>query len=112
MKKLSAYLVTVIGVVVIVFGALFMWGASSSQKTLADEIAPLTISQVDATYEQVSAGAKANPSDVSMALKKASLGLAKSNIGTIDFVRQSGIMAIALGFGVVLVGMTMVMKKE
>ena len=112
MKKISAYLVALIGVAAIIFGVLFLMGAGDSQDVLAGELAPVTISQVDATYDQVSAGVKANPQDVSLALKKASLGLAKSNLGLIDFVRKSSYLTIAMGVGMVLIGLSMAMMKE
>jgi hypothetical protein len=112
MKKISAYLVTLVGVVAIVMGVLFILGAADSQNTVANEIAPLTISKVNSTYDQLSLGVKANPTDMSLAIQKASLSVAKSNLGVIDFVRKSGILSIVLGVGVGILGLVMVARKE
>jgi len=112
MKTIGALAITLVGVAAIVFGVLFIMEAGDSRDTVASEVAPLQISQVNATYDQVSAGAKAAPDDMSLAVKKAQLGLAKSNLKTIDFVQKSGILNIVLGGGFVLTGLVLMMKRD
>jgi hypothetical protein len=111
MKTIGALLVTLIGVAAIVFGVLFIMEAGNSTDELAAEISPLTTSQVNATYDQISAALKASPQDVSLALQKGSLALAKSTLSTIDFVQKSGILSIIMGAGFVLTGL-LFMKRD
>jgi len=115
MKTIGAALITIIGVAAIVFGVMFIMKAGDSEERVAKEIAPLQISQVNATYGQISGQIKAatDPAKVQqLTLQKLSLGLAQSNIGTIDFVKNSGILNIVLGAGFVLSGLAMFMKRN
>jgi len=118
--RLSAIAVIVLGVVGLVFGILFITQASSAEQAIADEIQPLTIAEVDPSYEavktnqmalamteepQIQAG-EAVPSTTYnyLTVQRASLGLAKSNIGLAAFVRTSGIINIIVGLGLILAG--------
>ena len=112
MKMLVSILVALIGVAAIVFGVMFIMEAGNSRDDLATEVAPLQLSQVEATYDQFKADAAAKPTDLAKALRKTSMGLAKSNLKTIKFVQNAGYLNIALGAGFVLVGMFMFMKRN
>lgn len=105
--KCSAVVIAIIGVACLVFGIMFIIEAGKGEQRVADEIAPLAISDVNATYGQISAAYSAvrgtgTAEESAYLLQKTSLGLAKSNIGTIKFVRNSGILEIVLGAGLVL----------
>ena len=115
MKMLVSLLVALIGVAAIVFGVMFIMEAGNSRDELATEVAPMQLSQVEATYDQASAALKANTDPakaLSLTLQKTSLGLAKSNLKTIKFVQNAGYLNIALGVGFVLVGLFMFMKRD
>jgi len=109
-------------VVCIVFGVMFILEASSSRDTVANELqaSGLTIATVDAAYDQakaglaqaLAAGAAGTESAQSAGWQKASLGLAKSNIGTIKFVQNSGILTIVIGVGLLLTGMGLMKKTN
>jgi len=107
MKNILSILVSITGIACIVFGILFIMQAGSSKAEIAEEIQPLAISQVDGTYDQVSAALKAatEPAQVQqLTMQKTSLGLAKSNIGVVEFVKNSGIVTIVIGSGLLLTG--------
>jgi hypothetical protein len=113
MKKISAILVALIGVVCIVFGVMFIMQAGDSRQVVADELAPIKISDVNATYDQVKAGLKANTDPtkaVSLTLQKLSLGSAKTNISTISFVEKTGMVVIIVGVGFALAGLGLLKK--
>jgi hypothetical protein len=121
MKNLLSILVAVIGVVCIVFGVVFMMEASSNKKIVVDELATsgVTTETLDAKYDAakaglaqaLAAGAAGTESAQSIGWQKGSLGLAKSNLNTIDFVQKSGILTIVIGAGLVLAGWG-IMKKS
>jgi len=106
----SALFITIVGVVCVVFGIMFIIEAGNAEQRVTNEIAPinLTIGDVDAAYDQagVSLGQAMQSGDSEIIqdayIQKTSLGLVKSNIGTIKFVRNSGILEIALGVGLIL----------
>jgi len=107
--KWSALSIAIVGVICIVFGIMGIIGAGNSEQEVADELAPVTLSTLDATYDQISAAYSAvrgtdAPEESVLLGKKTSLGLARSNIGTIEFVRNTGILEIVLGAGLVLAG--------
>jgi len=115
MKTVSAIMVAIIGVACIVFGIMFIMQANSSQQKVADELAPIQISEVNAKYGQVSGALEAatDPAQItSLTLTKTSLGLAKSNIGTIKFVQNSGILNIIIGAGFLLAGLGLLKKDK
>ncbi len=101
MKMFSAALVAIVGVVCIVFGVLFIMQAGDAKEMVAGELAPMEISAVNAAYGQVSGALKANPESVPLTLQKLQLGLAKSNIATIKFLQNTGILVIVIGAGFV-----------
>lgn len=106
----SALFIAIVGVVCLVFGIMFIIEAGNAEQKVVNEIAPinLAICDVDAAYDQASvslgqAMQSGDPETIQNAyLQKTSLGLVKSNIGTIKFVRNSGILEIVLGAGLVL----------
>jgi hypothetical protein len=127
-KRGSAIVVAVLGVVCIVFGIIFITQASSAEQEIANEIQPLKIAEVDAKYEavktnqmalakteepQIQAG-KAAPSAMYnyLTAQRASLGLAKTNIGLAGFVRTSGIIGIIVGVGLILAGLGLFKKGQ
>jgi hypothetical protein len=99
--------IAVVGIVCIVFGIMGIMGAGNSEQEVADELAPVTIANLDDTYDQISAAYSAvrgtdSPEESVLLGKKTSLGLARSNIGTIDFVRNTSILEIVIGAGLVI----------
>ncbi len=118
--RLSAITVTILGLVGLIFGIVFIIQASSAEQAIADEIQPLTIAEVDPSYEaiktnqtalamaeepQIQAGAAAPSAMYNyLTVQRASLGLAKTNIGFTAFVRSSGIINIIVGLGLILAG--------
>jgi hypothetical protein len=111
--------VAIIGVVCIVAGTMFIMQASSKQQEVAGEIAPLKIEQVDAKYAAVKAAqityataeepkiqaGQAAPSVMYdyLSAQRALLGLAKSNLNVVEFVRFIGILNIIVGLGFLIV---------
>jgi hypothetical protein len=129
MKLLSwgAIVVTVLGVVCLVFGIIFIVQAGSAEQEIADEIQPLAIGEVDARYEAVSEsqaalaaaeepGIQAGTAAPSamynyLTIQRTSLGLARANIGLAGFVRTSGIIDVLVGLGLVLAGVVLFKKS-
>ncbi|RJO61369.1 MAG: hypothetical protein C4542_06320 [Dehalococcoidia bacterium] len=121
MKNILSILVAVIGVVCIVFGVLFIMQAGDSKTIVVDELkaSGVTLDNLDAKYDAakaglaqaLGAGAAGTETAQSVGWQKTSLGLAKSNLGTIDFVQKSGILAIVIGAGLTLAGVGL-MKKS
>ena len=105
MKLLGVILVLIVGIVCIGYGVIFITQASSSGKTIANEIAPLKTSEVDGKYDQVKAALKSatDPATVqSLTLQKTSLGLVKSNLSSVKFCQNVGIATLIVGLGFVL----------
>jgi len=108
--KWSALSIAIVGVVCLVFGVMFIIEAGNAEQKVLDEIAPynLELGDVNAAYGQASAALgqamqSGDPEVIQNAtLQKTSLGVVRSNIGTIKFVRNSGILEIVLGAGLVL----------
>jgi hypothetical protein len=121
MKNILSILIAVIGVVCVVFGVMFIMSAGTSRNTVVDELkaSGVTTATLNAAYDQakaglaqaLAAGAAGAESAQSAGWQKASLGLAKSNLNTIDFVQKSGILAIIAGVGFVLASY-LLMKKS
>jgi hypothetical protein len=120
MKNFLSILVAIIGVVCVVFGVLFIMQARTNKTTVVDELTAsgLTTGTLNAAYDQakaglsqaLGAGAAGAESAQSAGWQKVSLGLAKSNLETVDFVQKSGILAIIIGVGFFLAGWG-IMKK-
>ncbi len=115
-----AVIVVILGLASFVLGILFITQAASAEQEVADSIAPLPLDQLDATYDGVTAkynqmkAAGAPPSvDFNYLYgNKVGLGLARSNIGTANFVRTTGIINIILGLGLVLAGLGLLRKAS
>ena len=126
MKRFYGIIVALIGVAILVMGIVFELQASTAKQTVSDEIAPVTLSTLNDTYDKVKAGytqyataeganvqaGKAAPSAAYnyYSAQRALLGLAKSNIATAKFVMMSGTVDIVLGIGLILTGMVLYMK--
>jgi len=108
--KWSAVILAIVGVACLVFGIMFIIEAGNAEQRVADELATsgIEICDVNAAYGQASAGLgqamqSGDQETIQNAtLQKTSLGLAKSNVSTIKFLRNSGIVNIILGAGLVL----------
>ena len=128
MMRIIAILVSVLGLVALVFGIVFITQASSAEQQIASEIQPVKIAEVDAKYEAVKTNqmplraaeepniqaGKAAPSAMYIYLsgQRTSLGLAKANIGVAGFVRMSGIIDIIIGLGLILAGWGLFKKAK
>jgi hypothetical protein len=125
--RIISIIVVILGVATLAFGILFLMQAGSAEKQIADSVAPLKLSEVNAKYDaaaakydalkvaeepQIQAG-KAAPTTSYLYIsgQRALLGLAKSNVGTAKFVRTSGTVNIIIGLGLVVVGLAMMVKK-
>jgi hypothetical protein len=123
-----ATIVGILGVVVLVFGVMFIIQASSGEQKVSDEIQPLKIEEVNAKYDavkikqiairdaeepQIQAG-KAAPSAMYnyLSAQKASLGVAKANIALAGFVRYVGIVSLVAGLGLVLAACLFFRKNQ
>ena len=116
----SAIFVMVTGVASLVFGIIFIPQAGSAEQEIADSIAPLTIAEVNAKYDAVTASHQqlmaaeepgiqagtASPSAMYnyLTIQRTSLGLTRSNIGFAGFLRTSGIIFIIVGVGLIMAG--------
>jgi hypothetical protein len=108
----------VVGIAVLVFGIIFVVQSGSAKQQVADSIAPLSLNQVNATYDSVTEhqkaimaaeepniqAGKAAPSAMYnyLTIQRTALGLAKSNIGLANLILTMGIVDIILGIGMVL----------
>jgi hypothetical protein len=127
MKSLSALIIIAVGAISLVFGIVFMVQAGSARQEIADDIAPLTIDQVDARYDavvvqhnamrsteepKIQAGQAAPTAMYNyLTIQRTSLGLTRTNIGLADFTRTTGIIDIVLGVGLLFTGMVLMQKK-
>jgi hypothetical protein len=126
--RILAIIVIIMGLVGVVFGILFIPQANSAEQEIADEIAPLTLDQLNPKYDvvkakfieqmaleepQIQAG-QAAPSSLYAyyAGQRALLGLAKSNMGVASLVRMLGIVNILVGLGLVLTGFVLFRKSS
>ena len=128
MKRFYGIIIALIGVAILAMGIVFEFQAATAKQTVADEIAPIALADLNAKYDAVKAGqqqymAKEEPGiqaktsqpsvvyDYYSALR-ALLGLAKSNIATAKFVMMSATVDIVLGIGLILTGMVLYMKPS
>ena len=123
-----AIITIILGLVSIVLGVMFIVQSGSGKQEIADSVKPLTLDQVNPTYDKVSASfdqmmakeepniqaGKAAASDTYnyLSAQRALLGLAKSNVGNVNAVMMNGIVDIVLGLGIALVGITLFAKKN
>ncbi len=127
MRNLGSLIIIAIGAVSLVFGIIFIVQSGSGKQQIADDIAPLTIDQVDAKYDAVVAqhntiraaeepkiqAGQAAPSAMYnyLSIQRTSLGLARTNIGLVGFTRMTGIIDIVVGVGLLFTGMFLMQKK-
>jgi len=125
-KRFYGIIVALIGVAILAMGIVFEFQANTAKKTIADEVSPIALSDVNAQYDAASAqynsymaaeqpnisAGKAAPTVMYdyFGAQRALLGLAKSNVGTASFVMMSGTVDIVLGIGLILAGMALYMK--
>jgi ABC-type dipeptide/oligopeptide/nickel transport system permease component len=128
MKRFYGMIVALIGVAILVMGILFMLQATNAKQQVAAEISPVTLKDLNATYDKVKAGyeqymaaeepkiqaKQAAPSATYdyYGAQRALLGLAKSNVATAGFILMNGVLEIVLGIGLVLTGMVLYMKPK
>jgi hypothetical protein len=115
--RFLALLVVILGIAALVFGIIFFPQASDAKQKVVDAlIAPVTLDNLDATYDAVNAQFKAmaqtDPMYIPTLAKRTSLGLAKTNVGTAKFVNTMGIVNIIVGVGLMLGGCALWMRKS
>jgi hypothetical protein len=126
--RILALLVIILGIATLVFGIIFLPQASSGEKEIADSIAPLKLSEVNAKYDAVAAKynqfkaaeepkiqagqAEASATYNYLSAQRALLGLAKANIAMAKVVRTMGIVNIIIGVGLVFGGCALWRKNR
>jgi hypothetical protein len=126
MKSIVALIVSIIGVASIVLGIVFIMQAGSGMQQIADEMAPVKIADIDATYDSIAAKhgqmaameepkiqagqAAASATYNYLFNQRNSFGLARTNVGVVNFIRTSGIVDIVLGSGLLLAGIMLFQK--
>jgi basic membrane lipoprotein Med (substrate-binding protein (PBP1-ABC) superfamily) len=127
MKRFIGMVVALIGIATLVFGIIFIIQSNTGKQTVADEVKPIALSDVNPKYDAVSASqtqlmaaeepkiqaGQAQPSAMYnyLSAQRALLGLAKANIGLTGFVMMSGTVDIILGIALILMGMILFMKQ-
>jgi uncharacterized membrane protein len=126
MRTWISLLIIVVGAVSLVFGIVFIVQSGSAKQQIADDIAPLTLDQVDAQYDAVVlqheaimqkeplvrvGKAESSVTYNYLTIQRTSLGLTRSNIGQADFIRTTGIIDIILGVGFLFSGAFLMQKK-
>jgi hypothetical protein len=112
-----AIIVLILGVASLVFGIYFVVYGSDGKQEVADNIAPLPLDKLDATYDEAKAGiqqmeAAGIEPELSLKLKKTGLGLSRANVGTARFAFYSGIVDIIIGAGLILAGVGLLKKSS
>ncbi len=118
MKVLARIALLAVGIAVLVFGIIFTIESASAKQQVADSIAPLTLNQLNASYESVTErqqtimaveepniqAGKAAPTAMYnyLTVQRTSLGLAKANIGQANLILTMGIVDLVLGIGMIL----------
>jgi predicted PurR-regulated permease PerM len=120
--RILALLVVILGIVVLVFGIIFIPQASEAKQKVADSLtAPVTLDTLDATYDQISGSfdqlkasgmPSSDPQYVMVLGQRTSLGLAKSNVGIARVLNTMGIINILLGVGLVFTGCALIMRRN
>jgi hypothetical protein len=114
-SRVMSIVIGVLGIAVLVFGAVFIIRAGSGEQQISDEIQPLKLSEVNAKYDAVKAkqlemakveepqiqAGKAAPSAMYnyLSVQKSTLGVVKANITLAGAVRMLGIMSLIAGLG-------------
>lgn len=128
MRTVLKLLVAIIGIAVLVFGVIFIFQSGSAKQQVADSIAPLTLDQLNARYDAVTAqqktimqaeepniqAGKAQPTAMYnyLTAQKTGLGLAKSNVGTANLTMMMGITDILVGLGLVIGGILIPVREQ
>jgi hypothetical protein len=118
--RLCSIVVSLVGVVALVLGIVFIIQAGSSAQEVADSIQPVTLAELDSKYEtvkakqmdiraaeepQIQAGTVAPSSTYNyLTIQRTALGLARTNAGLAALVRTNGILDVLVGIGLVLAG--------
>ncbi len=127
MRTWSTLVIIAVGAISLVFGIMFIVQSGSAKQQIADDIAPLTLDQVDAQYDDVvvkhnamrnteepkiQAGTAAPSAMYNyLTIQRTSLGLTRTNIGLADFTKTAGIIDIILGVSLLLAGTLLMQKK-
>ncbi len=125
--RIIAAVILLLGLASLVLGIIFIFQADSAKQEIADQIQPLQLSEVDGKYDDVVAKqtaikaaeepniqtGRAAPSAMYnyLSAQRASLSLARSNIGTADFVQTTGIVNIVIGAGLILTGIALFLNR-
>jgi hypothetical protein len=114
--RLLGLVVVILGIATLVFGIMFFPQASDTKQKVVDSlIAPVTLENLDATYDQVNAAfgqmAQTDPLYIPTLAKRTSLGLGKTNVGISKILTTSGIINIIIGAGLAIGGCALMMKK-
>lgn len=128
MNTFLRLVIIVLGIASLVFGIIFIFQAGSGTQWISDDIAPLAIKDVDAKYDAVSVNQqkmmaaeepniqadKAAPSAMYnyLTVQRTGLGLARTNVGLVGFIRMAGIINVVLGLGLVLIGVAAPAKSK
>jgi hypothetical protein len=123
-----AMLIGILGVAVLVFGAIFIVRAGSGEQQIANEIQPLKLEEVNAKYDAVKAkqieiakaeepqiqAGKAAPSAMYnyLSVQKSLLGVVKVNIALAGAVRMVGIMSVLAGLALLFAGVGLFRKNR
>jgi hypothetical protein len=120
--RVLAILVIILGIAAIVFGILYIPQANSARQKVADSLtSPVTLDNLDATYDQISGAfdqlkasgmPSSDPQYVMVLGQRTSLGLARTNVGTAKMVMTNGIIDIILGLGLVLGGFALLRRVQ
>ena len=127
MKQFIGLIVVLVGVVCLVFGVIFIFQAADARQEVADSIAPLTLSELDAKYETVEAShnqlraveepkiqaGQAAPSATYnyLSAQRALLGIARTNVGLANFAQNMGIIEIVMGVAFLFTGWAVARKS-
>jgi hypothetical protein len=126
--RIIAVIVLLIGVVSLALGVMFVIQGNDGKKDLIDDLNPILLDQVNAKYDavrplQIQAMAAEEPKIQAKqaapsatynyySAQRALLGLAKSNQLVAQFVMTSGYVTMAMGIGLLLVGVTLFSKAK
>jgi hypothetical protein len=112
-----AVIIIILGLASLVFGILFTTQSVTARDEVAESIDPLPLDQLDAQYDQLKANidqmkAAGSEPPIELTAKKTGLGLARSNVGTADFVRMNGLIDIIVGLGLALTGIALLRRLQ
>jgi hypothetical protein len=127
MRNLGSLIIIAIGAASLVFGIIFIVQSGSAKQQIADDIAPLTLDEVDARYDAVVVQhntmrsaeepkiqtGQAAPSAMYnyLSIQRTSLGLTRTSIGLANFTRMTGIIDIIVGVGLLFAGVLLMQKR-